>query len=794
MHALQIQDEDARLKALQQYEVLDTPPDATLDDITRLTAQICGTPMAAIALVEIDRVWFKSHVGINVTEAPRANSPCQQTIEGDSIYEIPDASLVAEFAPKGIPLDGRYLRYYAGAPLITPEGVTVGALCVMDINRRTLDAAQLSALQILGRQVITRMEFYAKVRALERQARQRARIESALTVERNFVSAVLDTVGALVLVIDTAGRVVRFNRTCESISGYDFTELQGRPYWEQLIPKDDFDETIALFEKIRDGGFPAAYENRWLARDGSIKRIAWSATALLDAQNQVAFLIATGIDVTIQREAERTLRESEARYRQLVEGSLGMVCTHDMNGKLLSVNTHAAESLGYHVSEMQGQPLEKFTVRDSDVGDSMARYLRQMQRKGEAQGLLRLSARDGGTHVIAYRNKLIAMEGREPYVLGFGVDITEKIRAEEKLNMLTRQSNSILESVGDGIYGTDLDGLVTIVNPAAAEMLGYKVQELLGQDMHALSHHTRADGTPNPADDCMIRQSLLTEQTIRVSDEVFWRKDGTSFPVEYVARPQISDGRAVGVVVAFTDVTERRALDRMKDEFISTVSHELRTPLTALRAALGLVTSGALNSRPDKMQQMVEIALGNTDRLVRLVNDVLDLERIGSGKAQLHSTMSSAEDLLRRAADLQSAEAAKAHIQFAISAEGVSIWADPDRILQTITNLIGNAIKFSPNGGEIHLVARNLSDDEARLEVHDQGRGIPVDKLESVFERFQQVDASDSRAKGGTGLGLAICRSIVQQHGGRIWAESAPGRGASFFFTLPTKPRQNLRG
>ena len=470
MHALLVQDEDARLKALQLYEVLDTPADATLDDITRLTAQICGTPMAAISLLEIDRVWFKSRVGIEATEMPRLLSPDEQTIEGDTIYEIPDATKVAEFAPKGIPIDDKFARFYAGTPLVTPEGVTVGTLCVMDTVPRTLDNGQLSALQILGRQVITRMEFYAKVRALERQARQRARIESALTVERNFVSAVLDTVGALVLVIDTAGRVVRFNRTCENISGYAFTALQGRPFWEQLIPKEDFDETIHTFEAIRGGGFPAAYENRWLARDGSVKRIAWSATALLDAQNQVAFIIATGIDVTVQREAEQTLRESEARYRQLVEGSLGMVCTHDLGGTLLSVNTHAAESLGYAVDEMVGQPLAKFTNEEYRRG--IATYLRTMQRKGEAQGLMHLCDRDGEVHVIAYRNKLIEVAGRDAYVLGFGVDITEKIRAEEKLSTLTRQSDSILESVGDGIYGTDLTGKVSIINPAAAEMLG----------------------------------------------------------------------------------------------------------------------------------------------------------------------------------------------------------------------------------------------------------------------------------------------------------------------------------
>ncbi|HEY0307781.1 MAG TPA: GAF domain-containing protein, partial [Acidobacteriaceae bacterium] len=174
MHALLVQDEDARLKALQLYEVLDTPPDATLDDITRLTAQICGTPMAAISLVEIDRVWFKSRIGIEVPQIPRAFAPCEQTIEGDTIYEIPDATKVMEYAPQGIPIDGKFARYYAGAPLVTPDGVTVGALCVMDTKERTLDAGQLAALQTLARQVVTRMEFYAKVRALERQARQRA--------------------------------------------------------------------------------------------------------------------------------------------------------------------------------------------------------------------------------------------------------------------------------------------------------------------------------------------------------------------------------------------------------------------------------------------------------------------------------------------------------------------------------------------------------------------------------------------------------------------------------------------
>jgi signal transduction histidine kinase len=258
----------------------------------------------------------------------------------------------------------------------------------------------------------------------------------------------------------------------------------------------------------------------------------------------------------------------------------------------------------------------------------------------------------------------------------------------------------------------------------------------------------------------------------------------------------LPSGRAVGVVVAFTDISERNALDRMKDEFISTVSHELRTPLTSLRAALGLVSGGALNARPEKMRQMMEIALGNTDRLVRLVNDILDLERIGSGKAELHFAQTSVDDLFRRAITKHQAAATRGNIRFNIESNNVIVWADPDRMLQTLDNLISNAIKFSPQAStipsEIHLTAHYVTPDEGLIEIEDHGRGIPSDKLQQIFERFKQVDASDSRTMGGTGLGLAICRSIVQQHGGHIWATSTLGEGSVFHFTLPTRPSSHL--
>jgi two-component system sensor histidine kinase VicK len=787
-----------RLESLERYGIPGVVPDPAIDDLTELAARACNTSAAGISFAAADRIYIYSRSGMNETELPAGTLPGAAPIGTHPVNEIPDARTHPAFAPNGISLSGRSFRFYAGAPLTTPDGVHLGSLFVLDQATRRLTPFQLQTLAVLARQAMTSIELGHALRQMESIARSRQRIESALTVERNFVSTVLDTVDALVAVFDISGRIVRFNRACETASGYDFPSLVGRHLWDKLIPRADIPAAIENFERLRAGGTPAVFENEWLHRDGSLRRIAWSASPLFDETGQINFIIATGIDVTFQRGAEDTLRESEARYRQLVEGSLGMVCTHDLLGTILSVNTHGAQSIGRSREEMTGHSLAEFMPEERR--DTFTNYLSEIIERGEVQGLLSLHHTNGDVRVIAYRNKLIQVPGHPAYVLGFGVDITEQMRAEDKLRALIRQSNSILESVGDGIFGIDLDGNCTVVNPAASQMLCFKPEELLGRNMHALIQPTHADGTPYPPEDSPIRNTIRDLDTIRISNEVFWRKDGSSFPVEYVARPQIeiqsSEGReagkAVGVVVAFTDTTERRALERMKDEFISTVSHELRTPLTSLRAALGLVTGGTLAARPEKVRQMLDIATGNTDRLVRLVNDILELERIGSGKAELHYTMCSADDLFRRAAGLQQTDAAKARVRITFNSQGVNVWADPDRILQTLTNLIANAIKFSPPSTEIHLRARRVDANEAEMQVRDQGRGIPADKLESIFERFHQVDASDSRTMGGTGLGLAICRSIINQHGGRIWATSIPTKGSTFHFTLPTRPASNL--
>ncbi|NJR32167.1 MAG: GAF domain-containing protein [Chamaesiphon sp. CSU_1_12] len=259
-----------------------------------------------------------------------------------------------------------------------------------------------------------------------------------------------------------------------------------------------------------------------------------------------------------------------------------------------------------------------------------------------------------------------------------------------------------------------------------------------------------------------------------------------------------------------TEMEQRQSVEALKDEFIGIVSHELRTPLTSMQGALGLLAMGLMDDEPEQMKQMIEIASIETERLVRLVNNILDLDKLEANNL-LEKEWCDAPSLIQRAIDVMTGSSTAAGVNLVLaSCPPIQIWVAHDRIVQTLTNLIGNAIKFSPPNSSVSIEMREsdepIPDNSTRFDsarqstapsrrirfaIKDCGRGIPADKLETIFNRFQQVDSSDSRDKGGTGLGLAICKSIVEQHQGRIWVESDWGKGSTFFFDLPQPMHKN---
>lgn len=784
-------------------EVIDRAPDPALEELVRLAAVLSGADYAYVSWMDSNRLRFKSTYGFMAHDQNRKTSACHWVVSQAAPLLIRDAAAesqaeshtVPHIPAEGVELENAPLcQSYLGIPLLASGNRVIGTLAVLAIEPNRFSQEHVGLIGILGRQVVTRMELYNRTAAQEQAQRSRQRLERSLAIERNFVSATLDSIPALVAVLDTAGRMVRFNRPCEELTGLHLGEIVGRPFIDEILIEREARGWAQ--DKVRaaaNGQVAGPYENLWRTGQGAPRRISWTVRPLvgpgagnsdLDSGAEVQYLIVTGRDVTGQRQAEQALLNSETRYKQVVENSLGFVLTCTLEGRLTSLNSYTAESLGYRTEELTGRPL--FNLISKNGLQDFAESLKTIIKMGEFQGTIPFLRKDGTERRIAFRSRRMDLPGSPSFILTHGMDVTEQEEAEDELHLVRRQRELILAAVDDGIYGMDLEGHLTFINPAAAKTLGFTADELRGKDIHDIIHHSHADGTQHSKANCPILLGLRRREGVRIRDDVFWRKDGTTIPVEYVASPLIDEGQIAGMVVAFQDVSERRRLERMKDEFISTVSHELRTPLTSLRASLGLISSGSLDKRPEKQKQMLDVAIGNCDRLVRLVNDILDFDRVEKGGMPLHCEVMPAGDLLRRAADVENEAALKAQITFRFDAPAkVLVDVDQERILQVLSELVSNAIKFSPPQTIIKLAAQPAENDQVCIMVEDQGRGIAEENLDMIFERFQQGDASDSRALGGTGLGLAICRRIVQQHGGRIWVESEPGKGSRFLFTVP---------
>ena len=289
-------------------------------------------------------------------------------------------------------------------------------------------------------------------------------------------------------------------------------------------------------------------------------------------------------------------------------------------------------------------------------------------------------------------------------------------------------------------------------------------------------------------------EAALTGEMVTYERDLMLQ-DGSMHSLSVTYIPHIQEENIIQGFFALTsDISDRKAIERMKDEFISVVSHELRTPLTSIHSSLKILATGKLGSLSHKGQRMLQIADEQTERLVHLVNNVLDLQRIQSGKIKMNKQACKTDELIFEAVQTMQTLAQEQAIHISVQPNNFIVWADRDYIVQALTNLLSNAIKFSPPQSTIVLSAgrdnhqtngKKQQISSITFAVQDQGQGIPQDRLETIFERFQQVDSSDSRKKGGTGLGLAICRQIVEGHGGQIWVKSRLDQGSTFYFTLP---------
>ena len=356
----------------------------------------------------------------------------------------------------------------------------------------------------------------------------------------------------------------------------------------------------------------------------------------------------------------------------------------------------------------------------------------------------------------------------------------ELSQRQNALQESNRRWQSLLDNVRLIVVGLNSQGQIEYVNPYFLETTGYALEDVIGKDWfdNFVPKHASETFTLNFADFpfndfCPYYQNPILTKA-KEEREISWNNT--------LLRNEA--GEIIGTMSIGEDITEKLKLERVKNEFIAIVSHELRTPLASIRGALGLLASGVLANKPEVAKNMLNIAAIDVERLVRLVNDILDLERLESHKVNLDRQWYDTAQLCRQAVATMQAIAKEKQIQILAKCPSFQIFTDSDRLVQTLVNLINNAIKFSPPQSQVKIIVQATAE-AIVFHVSDRGRGIPENHLKSVFERFNQVDASDSRQMGGTGLGLAICQNIVQQHGGKIWVESKLSEGSKFSFTIP---------
>jgi len=486
--------------------------------------------------------------------------------------------------------------------------------------------------------------------------------------------------------------------------------------------------------------------------------------------------------VLIARLKYRDARITADAYRadSMIKTALDGFIVINIHGDIIFANDAAVRIFGYSRSELMGRKIATLTAayqRIKDKGELLDYLFKELAKLMGKTGQYEACRANGEIFPIELSATALVVGGEQQF-LGVVRDITEQVRSQQEI----QQFKSTLDRTMDCVFMFRPDTLKFFyVNEGAKAQIEYSEDEL--------KQMTPVDLKPNFTEQefrTVVQPLIDGPEHITRFETIHRSKSGRNMPVEiflqYMPRTEHDEDRFIAIV---RDISERKKVDRMKREFIASVSHELRTPLTSIRGAIGMIRSGAIGEVSEKTKKMLDVANNNADRLIELVNDLLDFEGLQSGKMTLNIASHEMNSVVAKAV-LELTPFAEKHGVELIFSPGTEIRADVDdfRIGQVVTNLISNAVKFSKSGSKVKLKVENLGE-QVKITVADKGAGIPAHYHIDLFERFTQASGHDAREKGGTGLGLAISKSIIDYHGGIITFETEVGKGSSFYVTLP---------
>ncbi|HHP7244892.1 MAG TPA: PAS domain S-box protein, partial [Elainellaceae cyanobacterium] len=613
-----------------------------------------------------------------------------------------------------------------------------------------------------------------EVLCMIRDISDRKRAERALQESEALFRSLFEQAAVGIVFCTPSGYLIRFNEKYCQITGYTEAELFTKRFQDFTAP-EFLSQNLDYLEQLLENEVPSVeFEKQYLRKDGTRIWVSITMTLIRDFLNVPELVAVVVQDISDRKTMELAIRENEARNRAFLAAIPDLIVLIDSDGIFVEeISGHSGDVVPRHVPKV-GRHLSEL------LPENMAsRQLRAVHHAITTRQVQVYEQEVWHNHRLQYEEVRVAAVNRHT-ALVIVQDITSNKLAERALRESEERFRRIFEDAAVGMAIVGLEGRMLRVNQELCTFLGYSKPELLRMVVEDFTH---PDEIGNEHDSL----TQLLDGTIpyyHIEKRYIHKQGHTIWGLVSVSLIRDAQGQPAYVVGIVQDISDRKAVDRIKEEFISVVSHELRTPLTSIHGSLGLLNTGVYDNHPDKKRRMIDIAALDAERLVRLVNDILDLERLGSGQTELVMESCAIADLLGQAAESMQLLADQANIQLVVQPLSATVWVDPDAILQTLTNLISNAIKFSPPQSVVTVSADKL-ETFIRVQVSDRGRGIPADKVESIFGRFQQVDVSDSRQRGGTGLGLAICKTIVQQHGGEIWVESVLNEGSTFFFTIP---------
>ncbi|MBC8001920.1 MAG: response regulator, partial [Opitutaceae bacterium] len=664
--------ESARLDRLHRLQILDTPPEEAFDDLTRLASWICEAPIALVTLVDEHRQWFKSKVGIDVSETPREWSFCAHAIQGAHEFVVEDAAADVRFRTNPLVIGDPGIRFYAGFPIITPDGHALGTVCVIDRVPRTLSAGQLEALRTIGRQVLSQIELREKLSQENLLRQERERAAEALKVSQKLYQSLVEAVPQCIFRKDLEGRFTFVNqRACQSF---------GRPE-NQVIGRSDFDlfpEDMARKyqrddQRILETGEILETIEATPRPDGSKVYVHVIKTPTCDPQGQITGIQGCFWDVTSLKKLEEDL----ASHRDLLQGLLDHVPDRvffkDPASRFIKCSRAFALYLG-------------LTDPDLAVGKTDFDFFPDSQAQ-------------------------------------------EFLKEEQQLIVTGKP----------------------IIN---------KVERQLGPD-----------GQPT--------WSLVTKVPVRTKNGGVYGIIGISRDITDLKRTEEELSAARDVAVEST---------RLKSEFLANMSHEIRTPMNGIIGMIGLMQETRL-SREQK--EFADTIASSADALLTIINDILDFSKIEAGKLNVETIDFDLRSVVEDSVEILAARAQSKKLELVAFIEEeapVLLQGDPGRLRQILTNLLGNAVKFTSTGEiVVSVTCAEKTDTHARMrfEVRDTGIGIASDLQTHIFEAFTQADGSMTCRYGGTGLGLAISKQLIQLMGGEIGVQSTPGKGSTFWFTVP---------